>query len=37
MTSLETKEATVQECNGVKSVCNSTDKNEEKKIEKTKK
>ena len=25
MTSLETREANVQECNGVKSVCNTTD------------
>ena len=30
MTSLETREANVQECNGVKSVCNSTQKENER-------
>ena len=33
MTSLETREANVQECNGVKSVCNSTEREREKKKE----
>ena len=34
MTSLETRNASVQECNGVKSVCNSTASKRERKREK---
>ena len=37
MTSLETREANVQECNGVKSVCNSTEREPERKSERKKK